>query len=203
MFDIKNSTNGHHQFKPHNPAPDDQYAHIYKVAWLLRQNLVPELVQSVIEYARLFHRQTSTADHHRAVRPSNSPSTCLITTPIDGLHGKPNVIRAVGFRIIAKDQGFVAYPGYGSWTWFTAGILKKGQSEVVHQKEIVHNDSHVSEFVSREIEWSVESSDNEESDWVRKLQQGDRVVVQGWSKYHGWVNFVNLVEVTILTRVVR
>lgn len=202
MINLESPTDDRN-IEPPDARSKDQCRCIYQIAWYLRQKLVPELIQPVIEHAGLFHRQTSTADHYRAIRISNSPSICLISTPICLEHRRLNAIRRVSFRVIAKDQGFAAYPGAGSWTWLTAGILKNGQGKVEQQREIMRNDSRCGNFVSHAIEWSVDSIDKEESCWVRSLKQGHQVVVQGWSKYHGWINFVNLVEVTILSSVIR
>lgn len=175
---------------------------VYYTAWLLRQLLVPELIPSILEYARYFRHQASTSNRYVVVRPSNSPSTLLISDEI-GLVRRPKAIRVVSFDIISKDQGYVAFPGWGEWTWFTAGMIKSDESKIVQEREIFRNDPHDNGFIDHRIEWLADSNDREEAEWVNSLRSGDRVVIRGHSKYHGWINFVNFVQVTVSTRVVR
>ena len=183
----------------------DQLKEIHRIAHLLRQKLVPEIVQIIIEQAGHLHHQVSTSDQYQVVRVTNSPATCLCSAPISV---KPTTrkspIQQITFIITAKDQGYIAYPGHGSWTWFTAAIAATGSrlDDLDNEREIFRNITSPGGFQTHTITWSASSEDQGEADWVQKLQHGSVVVVRGHAKYIGWVNFINSVQVVVSQRVV-
>ena len=113
---------------------------------------------------------------------------------------------------MAKEQGFGAWPGQGQWTWFSAGVLKRGGQEdeeeeeggVIGDERVVARNCSSADggFGTLVVVWSADSEDGEEARWVRGLGVGDRVVVRGYAERSGWRSFVRFVRVEIETIVV-
>ena len=111
-------------------------------------------------------------------------------------------MREVTFTIVAKDQGFGAWPGSGQWTWFTAAVMKCGGNDVVGERVVARNSLTPGAFGTHQVAWSSDSVDEDEARWVRSLGVGDRIVVQGHTIHSGWTNFVKFVGVTVSTVVI-
>lgn len=174
----------------------------YRIASLLRYKLVADLVRPIIDYAGLYNHQTSMSDRYQVIRSSNTPSTCLQSEEISCRARTKAPVRKVTFTIVAKDQGFGAWPGSGQWTWFTAGVLKSGCEDVVAERIVARNKLIPGGFGTHQITWSSDSADEDEARWVRSLGVGDRVVVRGHAEHSGWTNFVKFVGVTVSTVVI-
>jgi hypothetical protein len=177
----------------------------YRIASILRYKLVADLVRPIINYAGLYNHQTSTSDQYQVVRHSNTPSTCLQSEEISCRARTKAPVREVTFTIVAKDQGFGAWPGSGQWTWFSAGVLKSGGGggeDVVGERVVARNSLTPGGFGTHQVTWSSDSVDVDEARWVRSLGVGDRVVVRGHARRSGWSNFVKFVGVTVSTVVI-
>lgn len=174
----------------------------YQIAVLLRYKLVADLVRPIVNYAGLYNHQTSISDQYQVIRASNTPSTCLQSEQISCLARTIAPVREVTFTIVAKDQGFGAWPGSGQWTWFTAAVMKRGGKDVVGERVVARNSPTPGAFGTHQVTWSLDSMDGDEARWVRSLGVGDRVVVQGHATHSGWTNFVKFVGVTVSTVVI-
>lgn len=175
---------------------------IYHIAFLLRHKLVPDLIHPIIQHAQLYENISTTSNAYMVVRVNNSPRTCITTPQIASNTSTRTPIRSVKFSITSKDQGYVAYPGSGSWTWFTAGIIKPGCGEIYNEREVLNNVTTSNGFITQHVTWSADSENQEEADWVRGLQYGDAVAVMAHAKYLGWVNTIVSAQVTISQAVI-
>jgi hypothetical protein len=175
----------------------------YRIASILRYKLVADLVRPIVDYAGLYNHQTSISDQYQVIRASNTPSTCLQSEAISCRARTKAPVREVTFTIVAKDQGFGAWPGSGQWTWFSAGVLKSsGGEDVVGERVVARNSLTPGGFGTHQVTWSSDSVDTEEARWVKRLGVGDRVVVRGHARRSGWSNFVKFVGVTVSTVVI-
>ncbi|KAF2218076.1 hypothetical protein CERZMDRAFT_92695 [Cercospora zeae-maydis SCOH1-5] len=178
--------------------PQRQYSRseIYHIAFLLRQKLVYDLVHPIIQHAQLYEDTGATSKAYTVIRV-NSPRTCMIAPQIKSTAVTRTPVRAVKFSITSKDQGYAAYPGVGSWTWFTAGIVRAGCQAIHYEREVLRNVTTSGGFVTQHVSWSAVSENHEEAAWVRSLQCGDAVVVNGHAEHLGWVNTTISVQVTV------
>jgi hypothetical protein len=174
----------------------------YKIAILLRYKLVADLVRPIVDFAGLYNHQTSISDQYQVVRSGNSPAICLRSEEISCRARTKAPVRKVAFTIVAKDQGFGAWPGSGQWTWFTAAIMRAGEEDVVGERIVARNELTPGGFGTHQVTWSSDSVDEDEARWVKSLGVGDRVVVRGHAMHSGWSNFVKFVEVTVSTVVI-
>ena len=174
----------------------------YKIAILLRYKLVADLVRPIVDFAGLYNHQTSISDQYQVVRSGNSPAICLRSEEIVCRARTKAPVREVTFTIVAKDQGFGAWPGSGQWTWFTAAVMRPGEEGVVGERIVARNELTPGGFGTHQITWSSDSVDEEEARWVRSLGVGDRAVVRGHAMHSGWSNFVKFVGVTVSTVVI-
>jgi hypothetical protein len=174
----------------------------YRIAIILRSKLVADLIRPIFDFAGLFNYQTSTNDQYRVIRTGNTPATCLQSEEISCRARTIAPVRKVTFTIVAKDQGYGAWPGSGQWTWFTAAVLKSGSGDVVEERLVARNSLAPGGFGTHQVTWSSDSVDKDEARWVKSLGVGDRVVVQGHANHSGWSNFVKFVELTVWTVVV-
>lgn len=174
----------------------------YKIAIILRSKLVADLIRPIFGYAGLFNYQTSISDQYLVIRTNNTPNTCLQSEQISCRARTISPVREVTFTIVAKDQGFGAWPGSGQWTWFTAAVMKNGSEEFCKDRVVARNSLTPGGFGTHRVTWSSDSADEDEARWVRSLGVGDRIVIQGHAGHSGWSNFVKFVEVTVSTVVV-
>lgn len=188
-----------------NQASNDHQNRInaYRIASILRYKLVADLVRPIFDYAGLYNHRTSMSDQYQVIRHSNTPSTCLQSEEISCRARTKAPVREVTFTIVAKDQGFGAWPGSGQWTWFSAGVVKSGGGEeVVGERVVARNSLTPGGFGTHQVIWSSDSVDADEARWVKSLEVGDRVVVRGHARRSGWSNFVKFVGVTVSTVVI-
>lgn len=184
-------------------SDEQQYrANVYRIATILRYKLVADLVRPIVDYAGFFNYQTSKSDQYLVVRHDNSPATCLQSEEISCRARTIAPVREITFTIMAKDQGYGAWPGSGQWTWFSAAIMKCGSGDLFGDRLVARNSLTPGGFATHQITWSSRSGDKDEVRWVKSLEVGDRVVVQGHSDHSGWSNFVKFVQVTVSTVVV-
>ncbi len=195
---------------------DKQLHNIYHIAFLLRQKLVPDVVPAILHHAGLFHRHVDSIynDHPVLITQRSAPYLCLETPPIKSSARVKNPVRKVVFSIQSCDQGWASDSNSGSWTWFTAGVVRReGEgstpSELIdhdddddgdeteeledmppegflkHERQILRNDVASRTFKHHIVEWTVDSEDEEERRWVSSLQNGDRIAVRAWAQYQG------------------
>jgi len=174
----------------------------YKIASILRYKLVADLVRPIVNYAGLYNHQTSISDQYQVIRAGNTPSTCLQSGEISCRARTNAPVREVTFTIVAKGQGFGAWPGSGQWTWFSAAVARRGKDAVVGERVVAMNSLTPGGFGTHRVTWSSGSADEDEAQWVRSLGVGDRVVIRGHAKHSGWSNFVKFVGVTVSTVVI-
>lgn len=174
----------------------------YKIAILLRCKLVADLVRPIVDFAGLYNHQTSISDQYQVVRSGNSPAIYLRSEEISCRARTKAPVRKVTFTIVAKGQGFGAWPGSGQWTWFTAAVMRAGEEDVVGERIVARNSLTPGGFGTHQVTWSSDSGDEDEARWVRSLGVGDRVVVRGHAMHSGWSNFVKFVGVTVSTVVI-
>jgi len=174
----------------------------YRIAIVLRSKLVADLIRPIFDYAGLFNYQTSSTDQYQVIRTSNTPTTCLQSEEISCRARTIAPVREVTFTIVAKDQGYGAWPGSGQWTWFSAAVMKVGSGDVVDERVVARNSLTSGGFGTHQVAWSSDSMDKDEARWVRSLGVGDRVVVMGHTNRSGWSNFVKFVGVTVSTVVI-
>lgn len=175
----------------------------YKIAILLRCKLVADLVHPIVSYAGLYNHQTSISGQYQVIRAGNTPSTCLQSEEISCRARTRAPVREVTFTIVAKGQGFGAWPGSGQWTWFSAAAMKRGGGEnAIGERVVARNSLTPGGFGTHQVTWSSDSVDEDEARWVRSLGIGDRVVVRGHARHSGWSNFVKFVGVTVSTVVI-
>lgn len=179
-----------------------QRQQIYRIYLLLRTKLPPELILPIICHAGLYDHHTTINPEYCAIRITNSPKLLLRTRPIAPITQTRYPVRKITFTITSKDQGYLAYPGYGSWTWFTVGVLKGDGGSVQHERSIVRNVTSGDGFLTQEIVYSTDSCNREERELVRSIQSGDSVVIMGHAEHRGWTNFVKAVGVTISEAVI-
>ncbi|KAB2581147.1 hypothetical protein BFW01_g10788 [Lasiodiplodia theobromae] len=119
----------------HVPSPNDVYA----VRNILRSlKLPPELVLSILAFARYNPRVHAARHENRSYRASSMPNHCVaglyLCTPVIPVpHPSEGYddfkIAAVTFALRSADQGWGGDRGHGlyrgSWTWFEASILRR------------------------------------------------------------------------------
>ena len=208
--DFENITNG---------TTTDEMRDIYHIAFLLRQKLVPDLISTILYHAGIFVERGYWTDRRKLeldVQEDEAPATCLRTPPIRSSVRLQNPVRKVVFQIRSHDQGWASDRNAGSWTWFTAGIVKKnnGNDEslsqedtqndrvVDYERELVRNEVGNCEIKVHKVEWSLDSDSEEDRRWISALENGDRIVVRAWARYSGWVNQVFGASVAIYTAAV-
>ncbi|KAK3718007.1 hypothetical protein LTR37_005433 [Vermiconidia calcicola] len=198
--------------QPHDTS-QEQLRDIYHTTFLLRQKLVPDVVPAIIHHAGLFSRHTYSTgkvDHAVNVAERTAPYTCLTTDPINSSARTQTPFRKVLFAIQSRDQGWVSNRDGGSWTWFTAGVLSsqdamtgetrdadQGDSFLIRERQIYRNDVASKEFKTHIIEWTTDSENEDERNWVSSLQRGDKIVVRAWARFGGWQNKVKSVSVAV------
>lgn len=197
-----------------NEWNQDQLRDIYHVAFLLRQKLVPDVVPAILHQAGLFERHTCTTGPR--TRPiittqHTAPMMSLVTPPIKSSARLLNPVRKVVFSIDSCDQGWADDPNSGSYTWCTAAVILKGQANdetldfvrndrfLTREREIFRNDAASSAMKMHIVEWTVNSENEEESQWVSSLENGDRIAVLAWAQFWGWHNKVKCVSIAVYT----
>lgn len=68
---------------------------------------------------------------------------------------------------------------------------------LVRDREIVRNVTSATSFDSHHEIWTSDAADPGQSEWVKALQRGDRIVVRAWARFNGWSNTVGSVSVSI------
>ena len=192
---------------------------IYHICFLLRQKLVADVVPLIIHHAGLFKRFTCSTGLVRrplVVDEDIAPRTCFITPSIRSSAKTQQPVKKIAFLIQSCDQGAIDHPFDGgcSWTWFTAGLLaspggddpsegrlsKDGADEfLVQERQIFRNERASAAFKTHVVQWTVDSLEPVERDWVSSLQRGDRIAVRAWAQYPGWQNHLRSVSVAIYT----
>jgi hypothetical protein len=190
----------------------EQLHRVYHIAFILRQKLVPDVVPAILHHAGLFERQVSNRkmDPQSVINQQRSPQAIFVTPPIASSVRAQHPVRKVVFALQSNDQGWAEYRNEGSWTWFTAGVLRSPEADrnnetsIEHGVESLHVDDNAggdrfldserqiyrNDVASREpkthiVEWVVDSDDNDEQTWVENLQRGDKIVVRAWAQYPG------------------
>lgn len=182
--------------------PQQRRQQIYHIYFLLNWKLPPELVSPILNGADLYDHRVSISSQYCVIRNTNSPKVLLQTRQIASATRTRCPIRKITLSITSKDQGYVAYPGHGSWTWFTFGIFRAGSTIIQDEYELFRNVTSIDGFTTREITWSSDSSDDEERSRVCSLQNGDAIVIMGHAGFRGWTNFVREVKVTTSSAVI-
>ena len=72
----------------------------------------------------------------------------------------------------------------------------------MNERLIIKNPIQQRSYNTHRIQWSPSSEDPDISEWVNGLEVGDKIIVRGWAKYPGWMNFVTSVEVDVATTVI-
>ena len=201
---------------------NDQLRDAYHTAFILHQKLVPDVVPAILHHAGLFQRHTCSAgphpdNRHVIVTQNSAPQRTLVTPRIQSSARLQNPVGKVAFSIQSCDQGWASNRDGGSWTWFTAGVYAKNQTEddepasedserpkrderfLDREREIFRNDVASSEMKLHIVEWSVDSDNDDERQWVQALENGDRIAVRAWAQFSGWQNKVKSVSVAIYT----
>ena len=186
----------------HGSEEHQNRVNTYQIASILRYKLVADLVRPIVNYAGLYNHQTSVSDQYQVIRASNAPSMCLQSEQISCRARTKAPVREVTFTIVAKGQGSGAWPGSGQWTWFSAGVVRRGEEDVFRERVVAKNSLTPGGFGTHQVTWSSDSADEDEARWVKRLEVGDRVVVRGHAKHSGWSNFVKFVGVTVSTVVI-
>ena len=195
---------------------------IYHITFLLRQKLVPDVVPAIIHHAGLFERHTYSTGRTQpyTITERSAPSTCLETKPIQSSARVQNPVRKVVFAIRSCDQGWTSQRDGGSWTWFTAGVIKPTQStqneEAEHrlgkmtlddtflnqERGLFRNEIASGIMRTHIVEWTIESENEEERRWISGLENGDTIAVRAWAQFGGWENKVGEVSVAVYTAAV-
>lgn len=137
----------------------------------------------------------------------------MVTPPFPATQARTKrPVRSVRFEVESHDQGSADRVDQGSWTWFSARIVKPtqqgGEAEVPHfpvgeedgtDRKLYRNVVASKEWKWHDIEWSVDSENEEEANWVANVDVGDRIVVLAWAHYANWSNYVREVRVTVNT----
>ncbi|KAK5169021.1 uncharacterized protein LTR77_006330 [Saxophila tyrrhenica] len=206
--------------------PADQLRNIYHITFLLRQKLVPDVVPAILHHAGLFQRHASSIknDHPVSITQRNAPYLCLLTPPINSSARLKHPVRKVVFAIQSCDQGW-ADDRSASWTWFTAGVVhhcERSEETLIDERVVelaLEDQSDSDKFLDAErqimrniaasremrttiIEWTVDSEDENEREWVASLQNGDRIAVRAWAQFQGWKNKIKSVSVATYTAAV-
>lgn len=191
-----------------------QAHHIYHVAFLLRQRLIPDLVSDIMEQAEIYWTTTTQTGLQRdvIVRQSTSPKEILRSDAIASPARVQYPVRKVVFTVSSHDQGWADSSDQGSWTWFTArkvtptegvssSVLEgstSGQGNQEH-RELYRNPVAQQRWVLHEITWRADSDDPGEAEWVSSLKVGDIVAVNAWARFPGWVNNIKQASIVVHT----
>lgn len=191
---------------------------IYHIAFLLRQKLVSDVVPAILHHAGLFERTVCSTGlmDEIVVTQARAPTKILVTKPLRSSARLQCPVRKVTFAFKSCDQGWAT--GGGSHTWFSARILPvtarssarsdtseaqdgeiQDESRADCEREVARNERASRSFGTHIIEWTSDSVDPEERQWVARLQQGDRIEVLAWACYPGWQNRVRSASVAICT----
>lgn len=207
-------------------APSDgqkRLREIYHIYFLLRQKLVADVIPPIMNHAGFFERHaSSTGEIKRSLVVSErwSPRMIFLTPPIRSSARIQHPVKKVAFLIKSHDQGWRSDPNAASSTWFTAGIdparddsrndSKDAQGEsaetantndkfMYRERQILRNEPASKEFRTHIVEWSVDSENDEEQQWVSGLRNGDQIAVRAWAQFPGWQNHVGSISVVIYT----
>lgn len=191
-----------------------QTHHVYYVAFLLRQKLIPDLVSDIMDQAEIYWTTEKQTSWHKQVIVSQStaPREILRSDAVASPTRMQHPVRKIVFTISSHDQGWAARRDQGSWTWFTArkvppeddtslGVSDRATSEQGTQGRRVLCRNLVAQRQRNlhEITWRVDSDDLEEAEWISSLKVGDTIAVDAWAKFSGWINKIQQASITIHT----
>lgn len=198
-----------------DPFPAGQQAHhIYHIAFLLRQKLIPDLVSDIMEHAEIYWTTATQTGLQEdvIVRLSTAPKEILRSDAITSPTRVQHPVRKVLFTVSSHDQGWADNLDGGSWTWFTARKITpteavsasvfdgstSGQGNQEH-RELYRNPVAQRRWKSHEITWRADADDPGEAEWVSSLKVGDIVAVNAWARFHGWVNNIKQASIMVHT----
>ncbi|KAL1587890.1 hypothetical protein WHR41_03249 [Cladosporium halotolerans] len=196
-------------------SADEQGHHIYHIAFLLRQKLIPDLVSDVMDKAEIYWTTTTQTSLKRkvAVREGNAPKEIMRSDAVASPSRIQQPVRKVVFNISSHDQGWTSNPHDGSWTWFTAKKATPSEDDAsmrvaieatsrrfnLEQRELCRNPVAQRNWQMHEITLRADSQDIEEAEWVSFLKVGDVVALHAWAQFPGWVNVVQQASITFHT----
>lgn len=185
--------------------------YVYHVVFLLRQKLIPDVIPLILHYAEIFEHQTFEVEDQVSTHIGHSRYfDCLKTEAIRSRARIKCPVRRIIFEIESREVVWERRDGSCCWTRFTAGIdppkdkrmtdeealiLKRGG--LINEREIGRHDSALRDIKTYMLEWSVDSENKEEREWVRSLCNGDQIVVRAAALYSGFVNKIHDVRVAL------
>lgn len=190
--------------------PDTSIPEIYHIVFLLRQRVIPDLIPHILHYAELFEHQAFRVDELTTVHSGlGKEYDCLVSQPIKSTARIKCPVRRVVFEIESKEAVWERRDGSCCWTRFTAGILPDPKDDsiseserehvtkggLLNEREIGRHDSALREVKTYMLQWSSDSEDEDEREWVGSLANGDRLVVRASALYPGFVNKIHTVNV--------
>lgn len=195
-------------------AMEQQMHHVYHIAFLLRQKLVPDLISTVMDYAGIYWSTFKETDFLQSamVSQQNAPREILASDSVVSRTRAQHPVRKVVFRITSHDQGWASHQNQGAWTWFTARkVLPEGslqpnvlhdssaKQSVLHGREVCRNKTADRQWHTHEIEWRADSDDSDEAEWVSSLRVNDRVVIDAWAMFPSWTNHIQHASIALHT----
>lgn len=200
--------------QPVTPPRHISLHQIYHTVFLLRQKLIPDVIPAILHHAGLFEHQTFRVDEFATTFHSGHGKEydCLTTAPIRSTARIKCPVRRIIFEIESRETIWERRDGSCCWTRFTAGILPppeevkdldgevrefSQQGGLLNEREIGRHDSALREVKTYMLQWTVDSDDEEEREWVESLANGDSLVVRASALYPGFVNKIHTVSVAL------
>ncbi|KAI9687627.1 MAG: hypothetical protein M1822_002237 [Bathelium mastoideum] len=168
------------------------------------------IVHVILDKAEYWLRSDAQRAEQHLVNDYHGDLVYLQSQPITGK------VQRIIFTITSHDQGWSDHAHdhgtyNGSWTWFSAwklsGPNKTQGPEILRNMHARRepNTLHVCWPWRDGYHWhSAEGPESEalQNEWIRKLKEGDRVLIVAKAKYPGWTNFVIRAEISIFTSVI-
>jgi ankyrin repeat protein len=190
--------------------PNDVLRVLLMLKELLRKQDPGHIAAAILDMAQYWVNSSclcAVPDHFDG---ETSERAYLVSEPILGRPQQP--VEQVVFTIDSHDQGWSVFHHLhgtyqGSHTWFEAQVVVADQPDAVVERRYIMTNVHASPRVRRHVvAWSANMPGSSQNDdlraiemWVRSLKSGDRIAVVPRARYLGWVNFVKLVKIDIMT----
>ncbi|KAJ5754151.1 uncharacterized protein N7511_008304 [Penicillium nucicola] len=169
---------------------------------ILRQRLPSELVLEVLEHAQYWIRSKVYRNDKLAFTEFDCKERPSYLTS-RRIQGDRFPVREIRIDIWSHDQGWSSYrEDYGSyrnsWTWFELGIQRPdGRHDLCQGEDLrLMTNIHASKDTKHH---EIIYRDDQDLQWLRGLQAGDRVAIIPLAKYPGWTNFVDKACIEIYT----